>query len=58
MKHRIRRYAKKKKVEFTDRAKELASSYSFDWSSVRGSGKGGRITVKDVEAVLARQEEE
>lgn len=37
-------------VDATDAAKEKAEELGVDLSAVKGSGKGGRITVTDVEA--------
>jgi pyruvate/2-oxoglutarate dehydrogenase complex dihydrolipoamide acyltransferase (E2) component len=38
--------------EATDEAVKLASEHGLDLAAVKGSGAGGRILVKDVEAAI------
>jgi pyruvate/2-oxoglutarate dehydrogenase complex dihydrolipoamide acyltransferase (E2) component len=38
--------------EVTDEAVKLASEHGLDLAAVKGSGAGGRILVKDVEAAI------
>lgn len=43
----------KPEVNATDKAKELAEQHGIDLGTVTGSGVDGRITVADVEGLIA-----
>lgn len=45
-------------VDATDGAVKLAAEHGIDLSTIKGSGKDGRITQPDVEAEIARLEDE
>ncbi len=42
----------------TDKAVELANDAGIDLSTIKGTGRGGQITVKDVETAIENGSEE
>lgn len=52
---RQRKYRPAGPIEFTPDAADLAADLpaGFDWRTVKGSGRDGRITVKDVRRAIA-----